>query len=182
MASGTSATRAVFWPSRATGLSSEEREIMRQAVTGRTGQARAAWVPTACPPQPPPWSVPDRQAQPRPRGSCSSGSACEPLGPPGFPRGTQEGARPCSRPPACWGPGRSCRGLWSRACEVLPWFWKSQPHLCSQLHSKTLLVPVRCTLFLSLSPLQLACSVQRGQECQWREMQRAESSVGERAG
>lgn len=104
---------------------------MRQAAAGRTGQARSAWVPTAPPAAAAAlaraWEAGRRRGR-----SCSPGSACESLGLPGFPCGTREGARPSSRPPACWGPGRSCRGLWSRAGEALLWFWTSQPHLCSQ--------------------------------------------------
>lgn len=53
-----------------------------------------------------------------------------------------------------------------RAPEDLPWFWKRRPSLRSRLHSKTLFCFLSAArLFLSLGPLQLACSVQkRGQE------------------
>ena len=86
-------------PCRAAGPSGEESEHVRQAAAGRRGQERAARVSAARPPRPRPRPAPPRSRRGR-RRSRSPGRACESLGPPGFPRGAQEGARPPSRPPA----------------------------------------------------------------------------------
>lgn len=70
----------------------------------------------------------------------------------------REPARLATRSP---GLGCSCGGLRNQTSEDLPWFWKSQPHLFSWLHSKTLFCFPSAARLLSLGPLQLACSVQR---------------------
>lgn len=106
-----SATRAAFRPSRAAG-----RAVSRVRSGGRLPPAGEGRSGRGGPHGP---SVAARpglclRAASR-RRSCSPGSACESLGPPGFPRGTQEGARPSSRPPACWGPGHP-----AGACGIRP--------------------------------------------------------------
>lgn len=120
-----SATRAAFRPSRAAGLSSEESEVRRQAAAGRRGQERPRGSPR-----------PARRSAAglclragSCRRSCSPGSACESLGPPGFPRGTQEGARLSSRPPACWGPGHSAGACGIRPESISRGFGKVSPVL-----------------------------------------------------
>lgn len=85
---------------------------MRQAAAGRTGQARAAWVPMAHPLQPRPWPAPERQArwQELPSRKCM-----RIFGTPRVSSWNPGGSPLSSRPPACWGLGRARRGLWSQA-------------------------------------------------------------------
>lgn len=81
---------------------------MRQAAAGRRGQERAAHGGLSL-------GLHREAGTAGRRRSCSPGSACESLGPPGFPRGTQEGARPPSCPPAPVGPAAP-----AGACRVRP--------------------------------------------------------------
>lgn len=152
--------------------SSEESEV-REAAAGSRGQAR----PRGCPAGPSRGRADVRAAA---AGGAASGGACESLGPPGFPRGTQEGARPSSRPPACWGPGHSA-GACGSGLRGAPVVWaESAPSLLPvAFQTSSRLSPLHA---LCVSAHPVACSAHSGPSDRWRERSESRRSAGQRAG